>query len=266
MSPRYRSRVGAGLMVAGTISIIWGWIQIAVVDSRRTAELTVYPRVFRMAIDKSDQTTHGNHVADAQVTMKNTGRLPITITDIEASCTCTIVEPVRQRSLEPGESRTLNLKVQLPKYGTVRSTVIVRTDRMPEQPAEIVLHLSGRPVIGPYVKHVPDRLQLTVHDVDQPLTYAFSVDTVERLLESERWLTGMNASEPDIKITLTGSEELERMESRQVVVRRYHFELSCGLKEESPRARSFALQLSTRYPAATLPNDGSISVRLSAGP
>ncbi|MEZ6063484.1 MAG: DUF1573 domain-containing protein [Planctomycetaceae bacterium] len=262
MSFRPRQTFTLCLLAAGLTCTIYGGYYIVEDAARQPFELSIEPKEIYLSLDDiGGQNAIGRRVA-VDVTVTNTGRQPISIADLETTCSCAVAQPFDPKPLQKDESRTLRFYVRPPSYGKKRSIVTVHTSPS-LAPTEIIFYMSGVSVQIPFVNVVPDAIQLVAEAFDEPVTHQFSVETGERIGTSGQWLSGMTSTSQDVSITLLGVEDLRTDKVKQILIRRYDFELSCEIREGEPRVKTFAIHTVTQSPAGTTTNDKPIPVRLS---
>lgn len=220
-------------------------------------QLSVEPTSVELSRDKSRSSK-----VPVKLWVTNTGRQAVSIQHVDTSCDCTMAAPVDPTPLLPGERCVLQLTADLPDHGKKQSVVSLLTDPPAEVP-DVTLTMSGRTVEAPYINMMPGPIQLQADDYGEPVTHQFTVETGEEVGTSEHWLTAVKTDDEDVTIALTRVEDVREIEVYGIVVRRYHFELSCSLPEEGPRAKTFMIDLVKRSPAALTKNEHPLPVRIA---
>ena len=112
-------------------------------SSSASGSLTVTPAVVEVQRGESD-------TAHASVVLKNSGSRAIHIGKVETSCHCTSVDAIERMDLAPGQSTTLQLKLQLPSFGKQEASVTIHTDSSISPRIRIPVKMQGAEIHPPY--------------------------------------------------------------------------------------------------------------------
>lgn len=252
-----RRTLPIGLVLAGLLCTLVGAGDLLRSYGVPRVQLSVEPT----SLDLARAKTRTSEVP-VKLWVTNTGSDPVSVRHIGTSCDCTVAAPVDPTPLAPGERRILELTVQLPDHGKRQSVVSLVTEPPAEVP-EIILNLSGRNVEAPFINRMPGPLQLEVAAYGVPITYSFAVETAEELGTSDIWLSGMETDDEDVHVALVDVEDVREEPVQGIVLRRYHFELTCSVPEGSARGRTFVLHPVKQSPAALTTKERPLPVRVA---
>jgi hypothetical protein len=231
--------VGVALIVAGAAAYCW--------QLRPPAyRLTVDP--VRLTLSADDDPTGRELKREVSVEVVNTGRSAIAVTGVHTSCDCTIAGPVPDHALAPGERFALKLDVTLPYYGTKQTDVIVLTEPAGVKPAILVLDMHGRTVHTPLVSIVSGPAQLMGSRPGELIEHLFEVETLEAI-DSDPWLTGMQADHPQARVELVGIHIEWENPAAQTLGRRYEFLLQVPAPADECQVEAFTLTEQGRVPS-----------------
>lgn len=153
-------------------------------SSSASGSLTVTPAVVEVQRGESD-------TAHASVVLKNSGSRAIHIGKVETSCHCTSVDAIERMDLAPGQSTTLQLKLQLPSFGKQEASVTIHTDSSISPRIRIPVKMQGAEIHPPYFLTQASGVRHAM-TTGEDRRVEFEVSAVES--PGTPWMTGMDTS------------------------------------------------------------------------
>lgn len=154
----------------------------------------------------------------ASYTLRNTGLRDVEVVGVTTSCGCSLAEPLAERVIRPGESRSLRVQGSPPQFGTAEVAVKVSLQAGDERGSiQVDLHLHGKPLAAERFTTIPTDLELLASrsgTVDR----SFEILTVEENSNTP-WLADLACENPAIRARITDIETSKHPDGR--LIRRY---------------------------------------------
>lgn len=222
-----------------------------------------------LVIDPPEATVTAGEGGDAsprEVTFKlhNKGGQPLTIGRIETPCCNSGVtaEPIKNRTVQPGQSTDLVLKASPPRIGHFDKFVQVHTNVDSGRSATITIHFAGEELHPPYMIGVkPLDLELSGTKPGMEVKHEMKICAVEREADAP-WITGLKSNNDDVFITPVGTPE-ERAMDKGDVNRCYTFQVTASVPASVDARTAAAITVSVSQAPQTPPNGFFAFVRLS---
>mgnify|MGYP002628188531 FL=1 len=152
-------------------------------ESKQKGDLVFTPPIFEAEAKAGEETV------DAHFTVKNVGRSQITITRLDTTCSCLLVEAA-DTVLDPGETTSIDAVFEITKLlGHAEKMIEVYTDQN-----------KGRPIFLPVKVDVPPILEVTPKNVTwklggpvEPKSFKFIT-----IREKPIHVTEVSSSRPDL--------------------------------------------------------------------
>jgi len=235
-------------LLAAVILIVTGVSMRFYGAARARYAMSVGENPVHIHADRADGRREGLR-RRVEVPVRNTGRLPFRIRQVETSCSCTVAGRVPGVSIAPGQQVTIPVEVYLPAYGekSTRLTISTEGDVIPQTDVELRLH--GPRSNGPYIQTSFSPVQLIAMVPGEEVGYSFDVVTSEPKLDGEHWLLGFQATSGAAKVEFVSVEDLQEIADVGFVIRRYRFQLRTVGPQSEDENITFLLRPVTRTPA-----------------
>lgn len=125
------------------------------------------------------------------VELHNPGPRAIHIDKVETSCHCTSVDTLNQMDLAPGQTTTLNLKLQLPGVGKQETSVTIYSNSVTTPKVRIPVKMQGAEIFPPYFLTNSEEVRHQMTSGDDRRVQ-FEVSAVES--PGEPWITGFDSN------------------------------------------------------------------------
>ncbi|MEW4527026.1 DUF1573 domain-containing protein [Maioricimonas sp. JC845] len=195
-----------------------------------------------------DASSGPRSTREVQVRLTNAGAGPLTIEQVDTSCSCTIAESLEMRTLEPAESVMLSLQLRPPVYGSKETLVVVRTDSETRPELVIPVQMEGPADTAPYVRTTPSRMTIAGAVPGEEIERRLDVWTTETP-GTEPWLTGLASSSDHVSATIVG-EPLESAFSSGLAQRRYDVRVTGRIPASDEEIVEATVRFETRTPSA----------------
>lgn len=165
----------------------------------------------------------------ASYTLRNTGLRDVEVVGVTTSCGCSLAEPLAERVIRPGESRSLRVRGSPPQFGTAEVAVKVSLQAGDERGSiQVDLHLHGKPLAAERFTTIPTDLELLASrsgTVDR----SFEILTVEENSNAP-WLADLACEDMAIRARITDIETSKHPDGR--FIRRYQCQVTGRIPEE----------------------------------
>lgn len=184
-----RRKLRMGVVLGATVcGIVLAWH--AVKSHSLDSTVIVQPSTLEVRL--------GADSAPLAFTLINQGNTVVEISDVTATCGCTVVK-ASQRKLNPHETMQVEVQASPPGIGEKKSLITIHTLPPQPQPLTVLVTLKGEEQTVPVVSYCAEMLTLNGSVVGQEVVRQFEVHTLEKT-DTKPWLANEQIAVPDLRI------------------------------------------------------------------
>ncbi len=184
-----RRKLRIGVVLAATVcGVVLAWH--AVKSHSLDSTVIVQPSTL--------EVRSGADSAPLAFTVINQGNTVVEISDVTATCGCTVVK-ARQRKLNPHETMQVEVQASPPGIGEKTSRITIHTVPPQPQPLTVLVTLKGEEQAVPIVSYCAELLTLNGSVLGEEVTRQFEVHTIEKI-DTKPWLANEQLAVPDLRI------------------------------------------------------------------
>lgn len=174
----------------------------------------------------------------ASIQIANRGPTPIRVLEVTSSCGCTLADPIEQPDLEPGATTLLRIRGTPPTAGERRAFVDLECDLPQSKRTRIEVHLKGKPIPLPSLKHSPETVFIRGPREDVHESH-FEIETIE-VSGTPDWLGQPTGIPAPFEIHLEHRNEAPSRDAGQVQ-RTYRYQVRARIQSGTTHETHIAL-------------------------
>lgn len=170
--------------------------------------LTVAPQVFVMS--RNDEKS-----LRQQLKLTNRSRQTIRVSEVTASCGCTVIEAVKNPEIVPGGELAISFSGSPPAFGHKVAHITIETDLPSFERIVIPVRLEGGSLNAPFVSHYPKEITVSGTQAQKTAEGKFSVQAIESIGASF-WLCLEQCETEELHIWSESSPSEEKISDEHV--------------------------------------------------
>jgi hypothetical protein len=222
-----RVKRGSQLLICVILVAIAGWYQLLKPNKVEPGE-SDYSTLGLLASPASitvEQTGRGGP-AQAEFTLKNSGKRSIRIVSVDTSCGCSVAQPLETQSMTPRAAQSLVILGEAPTFGTRNVSIDIKAtdslDPSQEQTVQLQMKLIGKSLSASRVFDLPTMIELYT-DSPKRMIRRFEIRTIEES-EARTWIKSVTCDLPQINAKIVSIDSSPR--PNNAVQRTYTCEVS----------------------------------------